>query len=161
MQQAASTEVERNTRDQFVIRPGRLDDIPALVRIWLSASELAHDFVPAAFWHERAEDMADIYLPQSDVLVSEANGRIVAFCAMTGHHLAALFVDPEFQGLGHGSQLLQHLQELHDRIELCVFTKNQSATNFYRRHGFGIDDGQREPHSGEMEYRMSWEANPS
>ena len=142
-----------------MIRTAIHEDIPRLVRIWLAASELAHDFVPAEFWREHADDMANIYLPQSDVLVNEVNGEIVAFSAMTGHHLAALFVDPDFQGQGHGGLLLKHLQHVHGHIELCVFTKNQSATNFYIRYGFRIDKKQCEPQSGESEYRMSWKEN--
>lgn len=39
------------------------------MEIWLSASLLAHDFIPASYWQEQFEVVRDRYLPISATYV--------------------------------------------------------------------------------------------
>lgn len=48
-----------------MIRPLSATDLDAAVELWYQASVQAHDFIPAAFWHEQRAAMRDIYLPAS------------------------------------------------------------------------------------------------
>ena len=48
-----------------MIRPMTDDDVPVAGRIWLEASLIAHDFVPAEFWHADHEVMTSEILPGS------------------------------------------------------------------------------------------------
>lgn len=143
-----------------MIRPAVREDIPQLVDIWLRASLLAHDFIPEAFWHERAADMARIYLPRAEIDVLEAAGRALGFAALNGNHLEALFVDPDVQSFGHGTQLMAHAMGKRERITLCVYSRNVRAVSFYRRLGFQVVEERREPVSGENETLMSWSRQP-
>jgi putative acetyltransferase len=139
-----------------MMRPAVPEDIPQLVDIWLRASLLAHDFIPVAFWRDRADDMARIYLPQAETHVLEAAGRPIGFAALNGDHLEALFVDPEVQSFGHGTHLMAHAMAQRERITLCVYSRNVRAVSFYRRLGFRVVEERREPLSGESETLMAW-----
>ncbi|MCE8013554.1 GNAT family N-acetyltransferase [Billgrantia desiderata] len=143
-----------------MIRPATTEDIPQLVDIWLRASLLAHDFIPAGFWHERAEDMASLYLPGAETYVLEAAGRAVGFAALNDDHLEALFIDPELQSFGHGTHLMAHAMSKRERITLCVYSRNVRAVSFYRRLGFQVLEERTEPLSGEQETLMLWSRTP-
>lgn len=139
-----------------MIRPAVPEDIPQLVDIWLRASLLAHDFIPAAFWHERADDMARIYLPGAETHVLEVAGRAIGFAALNGDHLEALFIDPDVQSFGHGTHLMGYAMGKRERITLCVYSRNVRAVSFYRRLGFRVVEERPEPLSGENETLMAW-----
>ncbi|MFW3616715.1 GNAT family N-acetyltransferase [Billgrantia antri] len=143
-----------------MIRPAVAEDIPQLVDIWLRASQLAHDFIPATFWHERADDMARIYLPGAETYVLEVAGRAIGFAALNGDHLEALFIDPELQSFGHGTHLMAHAMGKRQRITLCVYSRNVRAVSFYRRLGFRAVEERLDPLSGESETLMLWTQRP-
>jgi putative acetyltransferase len=139
-----------------MIRLAEPEDIPQLVDIWLRASRLAHDFIPEAFWQQRADDMARRYLPAAETYVLEAAGRAVGFAALNGEHLEALFIDPDVQSFGHGTHLMAHAMSCRERITLCVYSRNVRAVSFYRRLGFQFVEERMEPLSGENETLMLW-----
>lgn len=141
-----------------MIRPATAEEIPGLVDIWLRASIRAHPFIPEAFWSSRAEAMARENLPQAEeVAVLEVEGRVIGFAALNGDHLEALFIDPEVQSYGHGSRLMAHAMAGHERLTLCVYSRNVRAVSFYHRLGFRAVEERVEPLSGESETLMAWE----
>lgn len=141
-----------------MIRPVTAEEIPGLVDIWLRASIRAHDFIPEAFWSSRAEAMAREHLPQAEeVAVLEVEGRVIGFAALNGDHLEALFIDPKVQSYGHGSRLMAHAMAGHERLTLCVYSRNVRAVSFYHRLGFRAVEERVEPLSGESETLMVWE----
>lgn len=141
-----------------MIRSAAAEEIPGLVDIWLRASLRAHDFIPEAFWSSRAEAMARQRLPQADELaVLEVEGRVIGFAALSGDHLEALFIDPEVQSYGHGSRLMAHAMAGHERLTLCVYSRNVRAVSFYRRLGFRAVEERVEPLTGENETLMAWQ----
>ena len=135
-------------------------DEDAVIKIWLEASKQAHDFVEPGFWERQEAEMRREYLPQSEVWVYDDNltGEVVAFTALRGNYVAALFVEPERQGEGIGFQLMEKIKKTHREIELNVFKENKPSVAFYERQGFvsigeGIDEltGHPEWH---MRYKM-------
>ena len=52
-----------------MIRPATEADMESIVRLWLESSVKAHDFASRAWWEARAQDLRELYLPLSDVLV--------------------------------------------------------------------------------------------
>ncbi len=56
---------------------------------------------------------------------------MVAFLSFMDHQIAALFVDPCFQGRGYGTQLLDVAINKYECDTLEVFVKNKDAFNFY------------------------------
>jgi len=140
-----------------MIRSATPEDFPTLADIWLRASRLAHDFIPAEFWESRHEAMARDHLPRAEVHVLEVEGRVIGFAALDGDHLEALFIDPDVQSYGHGSRLLAHAMAARSHLSLCVYSRNVRAASFYRRLGFQPVEERVEPLTGERETLMSWD----
>ena len=55
---------------------------------------------------------------------------------MMGNEIGAVFVDPEVQGKGIGTQLVNHVGADHPVLEVEVFEKNEIGRRFYRKYGF-------------------------
>ncbi len=137
-----------------MIRKYQEIDIHDVLRIWLTASIKAHDFVDASFWESQIENMRNIYIPASDVFVFEKNSKIVGFYAIHEDNLAALFVAPEFQGQGIGKQLLEHAKNRRLTLTLLVYKENITSYQFYLSQGFEVMNEQIDAHTGHLEYKM-------
>jgi putative acetyltransferase len=131
-------------------------DEDAVIRIWLDASHLAHDFVEPGFWEKQEDERRRQYLPASEVWVydDDLTGEVVGFAALRENFVAALFVAPQRQGESIGFQLIEKIKSKHREVELNVFKENEASVAFYRRQGFteigeGID-----PLTGPPEWRM-------
>jgi putative acetyltransferase len=131
-------------------------DEDAVIRIWLDASRLAHDFVEPGFWEKQEEQMRRQYLPASEVWVydDDLTGEVVGFAALRDHFVAALFVDPARQGEGIGFQLIEKIKSKHRQIDLNVFKENEPSVAFYRRQGFTTVGEGVDPHTGHPEWHM-------
>jgi putative acetyltransferase len=99
----------RPIRTEFrMIRKYTVNDIDAVLDIWLSASIIAHDFVEPSFWESQVENMRNIYIPASETYVYVKDSTIVGFYSLYENNLAAIFVAPERQGRGVGKKLIAH-----------------------------------------------------
>jgi putative acetyltransferase len=130
-------------------------DWDKIIDIWLRASLKAHDFIPASFWKNAVDDMKSLYLPHSEVYVVERGAEILGFAAMSEQTLAALFVDPAYQGQGIGSILLEEVKRRYGSILLKVYVKNKSAVQFYKNKDFRVVSQEIDERTGEEEYLMS------
>ena len=143
-----------------MIRPAAESDMEAIVQIWLEASTKAHDFVDRVWWEEQAQDVRELYLPLSDVLIvatDDTDGKLVGFAALIDDVLAALFILPDWQGRGIGTRLLELVRKLRKNLCLTVYACNHRAVSFYLKHGF-VQVGQRiEAATGQTELLMSLE----
>jgi GNAT superfamily N-acetyltransferase len=92
-------------------------------------------------------------VPGHEVLVAEADDRIVGFAAMTHDLLGHLYVHPEVQNQGVGTALLEDAKKRRPAgLRLWVFQRNEGARRLYERHGFrlveltdGTGNQEREP----------------
>jgi GNAT superfamily N-acetyltransferase len=92
-------------------------------------------------------------LPRSEAWVVEADGCVVGYAALDGDMLDAIYVEPDAQGRGLGTALLERAKQLRpDGLRLWVFQKNEAARRLYERHGFrlveltdGAGNMEREP----------------
>jgi GNAT superfamily N-acetyltransferase len=93
------------------------------------------------------------FIERDEIWLDEDDGSLTGFAGLKDDVLTHLYVDPERQGRGIGSALLDHAKSLRpDRLELWVFQKNDGARRFYERHGFrlvrltdGADNMEKEP----------------
>lgn len=138
-----------------MIREFSEEDLDSVLKIWLSASVEAHDFVEPLFWHQRVDDMRNKYLPNSDTFVYERAGRVLGFYSLVNSNLAALFVDPQAQGDGIGMRLITDAREKSQALSLSVYKHNCRAIGFYHRCGFSIVDESFDPHTGHIQLTMS------
>ncbi|MCY9871029.1 N-acetyltransferase [Vibrio barjaei] len=138
-----------------MIREFTEEDLDCVLKIWLSASVEAHDFVEPLFWHQRVDEMRNKYLPNSDTFVYERAGRVLGFYSLVNTNLAALFVDPQAQGDGIGMRLITDAKEKSQALSLSVYKHNCRAIGFYHRCGFSIVDESLDPHTGHIQLTMS------
>ncbi len=141
----------------MLIREAGAGDIAAIVRVWLEASREAHAFIPYEYWVAQADDMRNVYVPNSETYVAcDDRGGVLGFVSLIDDHLAALFVAPAHQGHGVGSALIEHAKSLRDSLTLAVYTRNELAASFYRRHDFDAVSSRVDQGTAEPETVMQW-----
>ena len=72
------------------------------------------------------------------IFIAEDDGKIVGTAAIHGNLIMDVFVDPEYEGKGIGSQLLAHLERL-ARLQGHTTTQisaNPYAIDFYEKLGY-------------------------
>lgn len=139
-----------------MIRQFEHDDMERVLDIWLSASIKAHGFIDASFWQSHVATMRDVYIPASETFVIQDKSRVLGFCSLLGDQLAAVFVDPDFQGTGLGKQLLGHAKTLRNELNLTVYKENAPSIAFYQSQGFVLIKEQIDSQTGHAEYLMQW-----
>ena len=139
-----------------MIRRYQVSDLDSVLDIWLAASIEAHDFVGPEFWRSKVDDMRKLYIPASEVFVCEHNSKVVGFYALHGKALAAIFVSPEAQGKGFGSELIEHAKRRRTHLDLTVYKENGKSVAFYKKRGFRELGEQTDAHTGRAELLMRW-----
>ncbi|NPD03626.1 GNAT family N-acetyltransferase [Nocardioides sp. zg-1308] len=141
-----------------VLRPGTVEDIPALRALGEAVVPPTYGPIDAAYaqlmldqWWT-PERFADT-LPRVRMLLAERDGQVVAmtsfgrlsashrdFPHVTGDRevMWKLYVHPDHQGLGIGRRLLAEVEAMveGDELWLEVVDGNDQAFAFYRAHGF-------------------------
>jgi len=93
------------------------------------------------------------------IWVAEQDGHRLGFASVStnDNFLHNLFVDPNYQSLGVGHVLLEHVQKTFTSTgSLKCLVKNERAVAFYQRHGWHIEATGDSP-DGEyylMHYRL-------
>ncbi|MDD2099985.1 N-acetyltransferase [Pseudomonas putida] len=139
-----------------MIRDFRNLDLEPVLDIWLRASIQAHHFIAPEFWRNQLDAMREVYLPGAMSRVFEADGVVAGFCSVYGDTLAALFVSPEHQGHGIGTQLLADAKASRSALRLTVYSANAPSIHFYESQGFVVLNEQRDEHTGHLEKVMRW-----
>jgi ribosomal protein S18 acetylase RimI-like enzyme len=136
------------------LRRGEQSDADELARIKHACYSRMTYLPPIPTLDEYRRFVSTILLPKQEVLVAEdEDGRIVGWASMTEGSLEHLYVDPERQNHGLGSELLASVVErMPDGFSLWTFQKNEGARRFYERHGLdaveftdGATNMEREP----------------
>ncbi|PBB16406.1 GNAT family N-acetyltransferase [Mesorhizobium sp. WSM4313] len=120
----------------ILLRPAIASDAPAIA-ITMRASLDTLSWMPLL--HTPEEDLffiRDILLPNQQVTVADAGGRIVGFIAIGGEWIDQLYLDPAWTGQGIGTRLLAQATGGMSLIKLYCFQANTGARRFYERHGF-------------------------
>ena len=83
--------------------------------------------------------LGQIFCNRYEGWIIERRGRPAGYLALSPGVVEQLYVAPEFQNRGLGSQLLDFAKEREPNgLELWVFQKNTGARRFYERHGFEL-----------------------
>lgn len=129
------------------IRPRQPADHAALLDIWHRAV-LTHDFLGAEDVRALHVQMDDVYLDAVDIRVLlGAQQQVLVFIRLTDSHVEMLFVDPDCNGQGVRSQLLDDARERCGALTVDFNEQNPAAHGFYRRYGFH-DIGRSETDGG-------------
>lgn len=111
-------------------------DRPFLRTLYLAARRHNWTWLDDDDW--QLEDFDAVVLGET-VLVAERDGHRVGFAAVldNDNFLHSLYIDPQAQGQGVGSALLNHVQSRFSSTgALKCLQKNQAALDFYLKHGW-------------------------
>jgi ribosomal protein S18 acetylase RimI-like enzyme len=97
------------------------DQMPWLPRVHSSAEEIkyAGDMIEAGW-----------------IKVAKLDGKVVGFIAVYEQTIYALYVLPDLQNKGIGTQLLDTAKAENETLKLWSYAQNTQATRFYRLRGF-------------------------
>ena len=119
-----------------MIRKYNENEIPRLLEIWEAAALIAHPFLTDEFHQMVKKAMKEMYMPNSDTWVYVESGNILGFISMMNNEIGGLFVDPNQQAKGIGTQLVNYMTQFHDSLEVEVFEENKIGKPFYEKYGF-------------------------
>ena len=121
-----------------VIRGGSPADADAIGQIFVRARDTMA-YLPRISDDVRPK-LGGWITDRHEVWVLEDQSRVVGFAGLSKGWLDHLYVDPDFQGRGFGSMLLEHVKGLQPKgTQLWVFQKNVGARRFYERHDFRLE----------------------
>ena len=125
-----------------LIRPYRSEDFDAVTDLWRRSRIRAMPDLHARIGHTAEEDRAhfqNVILQKYDLWVAEAGGAPAAFIAIGDGVIDQLYVDPDYQGRGIGTGLLNHAKSLSPAgLKLFTHQTNTAARRFYERRGFSV-----------------------
>ena len=129
-------EQEHSKKQITMIRRYAPKDLDDLLTAWEKASEIAHPFLSEEFIASERENIPNLYLPNAETWVFDADGRVVGFIALIGIEVGAILVHPSHQKLGIGQQLMDKAKKLRGDLEVEVFAANSIGRAFYSKYGF-------------------------
>jgi putative acetyltransferase len=141
-----------------IIRQYTDDDLAGVLSSWESASKMAHPFLKEDFLTQERIDIPELYLPNADTWVVEADNEVIGFIALIGNDVGAIFLQPEHHGRKIGKLLLDKAQALHGDLEVAVFEKNAIGRNFYAKYGFKFVRDKIHKPTGERLLRLKFTA---
>lgn len=129
-------------------------DAKAIAELMRLSREAALPYLPKL--HTREEDLTYIQehlLPSNRVYVARDDShRLVGYIAFDDEWVNHLYLLPDSTRIGIGSQLLNIAKGQRAHLQLWCFQKNDSARQFYEKHGFkiiketdGSDNEEKEP----------------
>ena len=141
------------------IRQYKESDLESVLDSWEVATRLAHEFMTDDFIAQERQNVAEIYLPNTDTWVAELDGKVKGFIALMGNEVGAIFLQPNYHGNGIGKALMDKAQALHDELEVEVFKSNIIGRKFYSKYGFEFLDEKLHEPTGEQVLRLKLTAN--
>lgn len=138
------------------IRKYKHTDIERVIKIWLECNLQAHSFISASYWKSNINYVRKV-LPNSEVYVYSNGQTVIAFAGLDGDYIEGIFVVPGYQSKGIGRELIDYLKNLHNRLFLSVYKKNEDAIRFYTREKFSIAEERTDENTREKEYLMCWQ----
>jgi len=143
----------------YIIRQYAESDLDGVLSSWENASTIAHPFLTDAFMEKERYNIPNLYLPNADTWVADKAGVVIGFIALIGAEVGAIFVEPEFQGVGVGRSLMDKAQHIHGDLEVEVFEENSIGGRFYSKYGFSRLSESIHEETGNKLLRLKFVAN--
>jgi putative acetyltransferase len=115
-------------------------DRERLVEVWEASVRATHHFLSEADIQLFKPLVRDGLIGSLELAgIRDATGQLVAFVGVAGRKIEALFVHPQWRGIGLGRRLLLHAIQCLGATKVDVNEQNEQATRFYQRLGFVTD----------------------
>lgn len=138
-----------------MIRNFKINELDAVMKIWLESNIDAHDFISKDYWNGNYEPVKKL-LPNATIFVYDNDDSIKGFIGLMGNFIAGIFVSLNNQSKGIGKALLDFVKEIYSELSLHVYKNNTRAVKFYIREGFIVLNEQFDENTGEIELIMNW-----
>lgn len=138
-----------------MVRKLKMDDLEAVMTIWLETNITAHDFIEKNYWKKNYDPVKGM-LPNATVFVFEDNHTIQGFIGLIENDIAGIFIRSHSQSKGIGKALLDCVKENCSELSLQVYKKNTRAIQFYERENFIVLKEQTDENTDETEFVMKW-----
>jgi putative acetyltransferase len=131
------------------VRRGTTADVPRALAIWRSAVDATHHFLSTADRARIDEIVAEEFLPNAELwLATDDADQPMAFMAMDGQAIDALFVDAAVHGQGYGTLLVDHARSLEPSLTVDANEQAANAVAFYVSRGFQVVGRSESDHEG-------------
>ena len=138
-----------------MIRKFEKYDINAVMQIWKNENIKAHKFIPKSYWENNYNYVKKV-LPNAEIYVYILEKKVVGFVGLDRDYIEGIFVDTNNQHTGVGTSLLNEIKKTRNNLTLCVYKKNTTAVNFYKKNDFVIISENIDKNTNEIEYTMVW-----
>jgi ribosomal protein S18 acetylase RimI-like enzyme len=138
------------------------DEVESTVLVWTRSRWDALRWLEARMAYTPEDNLAyfrDTLMRDNEIFVAVDDEQVVGLLALGHDNVDQLFVEPDRQGRGIGSALLERAKALRPRgLRLFAHQRNERARAFYERRGFhavafGVSPApESEP---DVEYRWS------
>jgi GNAT superfamily N-acetyltransferase len=144
------------------IRRMRPEEIARVVGVWERSRWDALPWLEERMGHTHEENLRffrENVAARNQVWVALDEGTVVGLLALAESTIEQLFVDPEWQGRGVGSALIERAKALAPGgLGLFTHQRNVRARGFYERRGFrAVSFGTSPPPESEPDVRYEWE----
>jgi len=142
------------------------DELETVVRIWCRSRERAQPWLEVRMGYTEADSLShfrEVVAVENEVWVAVADDAPVGLVALRAGFIDQLYVDPDAQGAGVGSALLDHAKRANP-AGLALFTHqaNTGARRFYERRGLrAVAFGVSPSPECEPDVRYAWEPGRS
>lgn len=138
-----------------MIRKLNENEVTNIMKIWLDASTIAHDFIDKQYWIDKYEIVKNEYIPNSQTFVYIEDAKIKGFISIINKNfIGALFIDIKSQRKGIGSKLINFAKDKFGELSLTVYKDNLNAVNFYKIHNFKIISEDLDEDTNKVEFIM-------
>lgn len=125
-----------------MIREYTKADSVSTANVWLRSGQAEYDYLDAFQQLDETKALEVFRRVIQDacrIWVYETADNIVGFIAMDKNTIDRLYVAPEEQGKGVGSQLIDHAKKMFpDGLTLKTHQQNKRACVFYEQRGFKV-----------------------
>lgn len=137
-------------------------ELEAVVGIWERSRRDAMPLLEARTRHKHEDDLRyfrDVVAVVNEVWVAEEEGRLLGLLAVGKSCVDRLYVEPDAQGRGVGTALLDKAKTLVPKgLTLYTHIRNQTARDFYERRGFrAVAFGVSPAPENEPDVKYAWE----
>lgn len=124
--------------DGPLLRQAVATDAAAIAEVYLRSFDAALPSVRRAHSDDEVRSwVRDVLVPGGGVFVADINADVVGLLALSDGWIKLLYVDPQWQRCGIGTQLISMAKlRAPSGLLLWTFQVNRPAQRFYERHGF-------------------------